>query len=298
MLRLVALILAASTATWAQLYGANNCRNQSFPQNGESFCGDTSTCTPAQNAAALAAFNSYFGGIATGNLAQSGMYTTGDGGEKAGSYTTTPFRFEWKGDPTLVPYAGTYEGSKALTTFFGLALGSLTTKNGAPDFAFNLGFSPKTSGLQVVAANCQFIVAHWQEVSTVAATGKPITNGDNFVKYTMFDFNTPKIAVAQVYTNNAVYQNANCAAGSQVTAIKSSAPTQPSSKGRRQFSSTALAGGIVGGILGGALLAGLVMLGNLKRAEGAGTESSAKGPQTWQKTGEGRETSASVGDNL
>lgn len=209
----VAALLCGPETAQAQIFGVNNCEAKGQKDAAGSFCGDTSTCTPAQNAAALNAFYGYFGGIATGDFAKSTKFTTGNGGATVGSLKTSKFEFVWNGDPSLVPYAGTYTGEKALSEFFGKAMGSLALNaNGAPDFGFNAKFSPTSTipGVQVVASNCQFIVATWEEVSTVKSTGKKITNGVNLVKYTMFDFATPKIAKVEVFTNNMVYQDAVC----------------------------------------------------------------------------------------
>jgi hypothetical protein len=200
------LITLLSLSCWAfishaQLYGANNCGN-----GNNNYCGTTdysSLCTTAANQAAYDAFSGYLGGLgnSTNNYAQSMAFTTGSGNADG---TIPPFQFNWYGSSSLIPIAGTYSGSNALSDFFGLV------NSDVQNFYFNPYFYPPGQGVIVIAYNCQFLVAQWQEMSSVISTGKAITYATNTVKYTFLNSTYPSIAVADVFVNDAQYQNAFC----------------------------------------------------------------------------------------
>jgi hypothetical protein len=196
-------MLFFSVALWidcsfGQLYGVHNCGN-----GNNNYCGPSPPiCTSEQNAAALQTFQGYFSNLlnATNNHAMSISFTTGDGNGE----DIPPFQFNWHGSSNLIPIAGSYFGSTALSQFFGVVFTHVK------DFTFNTAFAPNSGGVLIPAYNCQFLVAQWQEMSTVIATDKSITYATNTVRYTFLNYSTPLIAVADVFVNDGQYQNAFC----------------------------------------------------------------------------------------
>lgn len=129
-------------------------------------------------------------------------------------------------------------------------------------------------GVSVIAANCQFIVAQWQEDSLVQRTGKPITNADNLVKFTFFDFDTPQIARMDVFANTAIYQDALCPVGSQVSCMRpfvppplptpaaappSPSPTPEGTTGSSSYTTANFMVGVVASFASGLAVAALVV---------------------------------------
>ena len=196
----ILLLLGFLSLSSAQLYGPQNCGN-----GNNQYCGAPGAphCTEAANNAALGNFFSYLEGFAdpSDDYAKSAAYTTGDGNADG---TIPPFKFNWHGPASLIPIAGSYQGRKALSQFFGLV------NSKVKDFQFNQAFGPKSGGVQVPAYNCQFLIAQWEEISVNEATGKAITNAINTVRYTFLDSTYPKIAVADVFVNGGTYQDAFC----------------------------------------------------------------------------------------
>jgi hypothetical protein len=191
-------ILGWMQIAFGQLYGTYNCGN-----GNNNYCGpNPPTCTAAQNAAALQAFQGYYTnlGNSANNYAASTAYTTGNG-NGAG---IPPFQFNWYGSPSLIPIAGSYSGSNALSQFFTLVNANVK------DFTYNTLFEPNNAGVLIPAYNCQFLVAQWQEMSTAIATDKAITYATNTVRYTFLNYSTPLIAMADVFVNDGQYQNAFC----------------------------------------------------------------------------------------
>lgn len=194
----VLISFVAFTVASGQLYGVYNCGN-----GNNNYCGpNPPACTDAQNQAALLAFQSYYAnlGNSTNYYAASTAYTTGDGN----GGDIPPFQFNWYGSPSLIPIAGTYTGSMALSQFFTIV------NEDVKDFTYNTLFEPNNGGVLVAAYNCQFLIAQWQEMSTVIATNKAITYATNTVRYTFLNYSYPAIAVADVFVNDGQYQNAFC----------------------------------------------------------------------------------------
>jgi hypothetical protein len=201
MLKILFSCLFLLPAVLGQIYGAYNCGN-----GNNNYCGpsDFSTvCSVEANNAAVTAFWSYLSGLGSpaDDFVSSMVFTTGDGSEDG---LIPPFEFNWHGSPSLTPIAGHYTGRKALSSFFSRVFASVT------DFSFDSRFSPSSNGILVLAHNCQFLVAQWEENSRVISTREPIPRAINTVKYTFLNTTTPLIAKVDVFVNNAVYQTAFC----------------------------------------------------------------------------------------
>lgn len=250
----LALVLFLSFFCWAgaQLYGPENCG-----KGNNAYCGPpgaTTQCTDTANGVALGNFFQYLEGFRdpSNDYAKSTSYTTGDGNADG---TIPPFQFNWHGPPSLIPIAGSYTGSKALSQFFGLVNSKVT------DFKFNTAFGPNTGGVQVPAYNCQFLFAQWEEISVNKATGKPITNAINTVRYTFLNSTYPKIAVADVFVNGGTYQDAFCPGQTNcngytcdscsMTPVPTGESTSvpPPAKSSSSKDSAALSGGEIAGII-------------------------------------------------
>jgi hypothetical protein len=97
-------------------------------------------------------------------------------------------------------------GANALGEFFGAA--NTYTAN----VQFNPAYAPDSvvPGVFIPAFNCQFLIAQWQEMSQARETGKPITYSTNTVRYTFLNQSYPYIAVADVWVDDGIYQNAYC----------------------------------------------------------------------------------------
>ena len=179
----ILLLPTLLSKAFAQVYGDWAC-----PGTGE-YCGQpVPNCTNQENAAALSAVQGYFSQIqnATNNYAGSIAYTTGDGN----GGDIPPFQFNWHGPPSLIPIAGTYTGSTALTNFFG-EVNEITNS-----FVFDSNFAPNGGGVIFSGSNCQFVFVQWQEQFKSDVTGKTMTYGYNTVRYTLLNHSYPKIAIA------------------------------------------------------------------------------------------------------
>ena len=118
-LLLLSVLLFISSVS-AQLYGSNNCAIKNGDGN-NNYCGpDPQTlCTPAQNEAAKDAFFGYIENLEKGDFTAMTSYTTGAGDT---TLKVPAFEFNWHGNPSIIPYAGTYTGAKALENFFSTVL--------------------------------------------------------------------------------------------------------------------------------------------------------------------------------
>ena len=205
-LRLSAILIAGFynkfTKVDAQIYGEYNCNN-----GVDAYCGPSnfSQCTPEATQAAYGAFWGYLAGFEAGdNFSTSTSFTTGDGNEDG---SIPPFQITLRLPKDIVEIAGTYTGSDALGRFFGASF------TATEDFSFEESFAPHSGGVRIVAFNCQFLVAQWQENAKVTKTGETIDKALNTIVYTFLNHTYPKIARVDIKVNSADYMQQFCEDG-------------------------------------------------------------------------------------